>query len=317
MKNILASAFIIFALILFSGSFFIVKETEQVVVTRFGKPVGQAIQTAGIHYKMPLVDQVNVFDKRILEWDGHTNQISTKEKRFIVVDSTARWVIVDPLKFLQTVGMSEADGQSRLDDIIDSAVRNEIRSNTLIEIIRNSNRVLEVLTKESADQVDGQMMDDTFANEQITVGREQITRNILKKASLSVENFGIKLIDVRIKGLMYENSVLDKVFDRMISERYKIAEKIRSEGLAEKAIIEGKKNLELKKIESEAYKQAKEIVGAADAEATKIYADAYSVDSDFYVFLKSLETNEWSLKDKGEFVLGTNTEFLNTLKSGQ
>ena len=316
MKKIILSITILFALIVFSSSFFVVSETEQVVITRFGKPVGEAIQKAGIHFKMPLVDQVNVFDKRILEWDGHTNQISTKEKRFIVVDSTARWIIVDPLKFLQTVGLSEADGQSRLDDIIDSAVRNEIRSNTLIEIIRNSNRVLEVLNKESADQVDGQL-EDAFSNEKITVGREQITRNILKKASVSVENFGIKLIDVRIKGLMYESSVVDNVFERMISERLKIAEKIRSEGLAEKAIIEGKKNLELKKIESEAYKQAKEIEGSADAEATKIYAEAYGLDSGFYEFLKSLETNEWAFKDKGEFVLGTNTQFLKTLKSGE
>ncbi len=314
MKKILGLIAFILFLIVFSGSFFIVKETQQVVLTRFGKPVGDAIKTAGFHFKLPLIDHVNVFDKRILEWDGHANQISTKEKRYIMVESTARWRIVDPLKFLETVGIDENDAQTRLDDIIDSALRNEVRSVTLIEIIRNSNRVLDIVAQENLDQPDGSG-DDTFGNEKITIGREQVTRNILKKAAPSVENLGIELIDVRIKGLMYEQSVLAKVFDRMISERTKIAEKIRSEGLAEKAKIEGKKNLELKKIESEAFKQAREIEGEADAEATKIYAEAYGKDPSFYEFLKSLESYSSAFQDKTSLVLGTQTDFLKALKS--
>ncbi len=316
MKKFITIALGLIVLGLLSGSFFIVRETEQIVITRFGKPIGQAITTAGMHYKMPFVDKVNAFDKRILEWDGETNQISTQEKRYIVVDSTARWRIVDPLLYLQTVGLSEEDAQTRLDDLIDSAIRNEIRSNTLIEIVRNSNRVIEILEKENTDQMEGQN-DDALIGEKISIGREQITRNILKKATPSLKSLGIELIDVRIKGLMYENSVLQKVFDRMISERKKIAEKIRSEGLAEKAKIEGKKDLELKKIESEAYKLAQSTKGEADAESTRIYAEAYSSDPEFYQFLKSLESYESAFSRKGTLILGTNTEFLKTLKSGE
>lgn len=315
MKKALVFLIVLWGLFFFTGSFYIVKETEQVVITRFGRPIGDAIVDAGIHFKAPFIDTVNVFEKRILEWDGYTSQISTAEKKFIIVDTTARWKIKNALVFLQSVGKHEADAQTRLDGIIDSAVRNEVRSNKLIEIVRNSNRVIDVVKKEG--EVSGETFLDESAVEEIFVGREQITRNILKRAAATVENLGIQLIDVRIKGLMYEASVLEKVFDRMISERKKIAVEIRSEGQAEKAKIEGQKNLELKKIQSKAYRRAQEIKGEADAESTKIYAKAYDLEPEFYQFLKSLESYEKSLKENSSLILGTNIEFLKVLKSGE
>lgn len=315
MKRIVTGIIAFIGLLVFFSSFYVVKETEQVVITRFGRPVSGSIKEAGIHFKLPLIDKVNSFDRRILEWDGNVNQIPTKEKKYIQVDTTARWRIVDALKFLETVGIREDAAQTRLDDIIDSSVRNEVRSRNLIEIVRNSNRVLEILAKENTEITGG--ADDDTTNEAIKIGREQITRNILKKATPVIQKYGIELIDVRIKGLMYEQSVLDKVYTRMISERKRIAEELRSEGQAEKAKIEGKRNLELKKIQSEAYRKAQEIKGGADAESTKIYAEAFNLDPDFYQFLKSLETYDKALGKKSTLILGTNTEYLKVLKRGR
>lgn len=311
MKRVISILLILAALAVISSGFYIVNETQQVVVTRFGKTIGNSIVDPGIHFKLPMIDKAIYFEKRILEWDGNANQIPTKDKKYILADATARWRIVDPLVFLQTVG-DEASAQTRLDDIIDSTVRNEVTSHNLIELVRNSNRVIDVLAQEQRDAD----TNEQSGVDKVEVGREEITRNILKKASPIIQNYGIELTDVRIKGLNYEESVRQKVYDRMISERNKIAQKIRSEGLAEKAKIEGRQNLDLKTIESEAYKKAQEIKGAADATATKTYAEAFNLDPDLYRFMTSLETYDTTISENGTLVLGTNAEFLKVLKSG-
>lgn len=310
MKSKLILAILVVALFVALSCFFIVKETQQVVITRFGRPIGQPITTAGLHFKMPLIDKTVVFEKRVLEWDGDPNQIPTRDKKYILVDSTARWKIVDALTFLQTVG-NETGAQSRLDDIIDSSIRNEITQHDLIEIVRNSNRVLNILNDESEETT----AEDELGAVNITVGRELITRNVLKDAQIIIRKYGIELTDVRIKGLNYEASVQEKVFNRMISERKKIAEKIRSEGLAEKAKIDGKRHLELKTIEAKAYREAEEVRGEADALSTKTYAEAYLVDADFYNFMASLKSYTDIIDKNGVLIMGTDTEFLKVLKS--
>lgn len=310
MKSKLILAILVVALFAALSCFFIVKETQQVVITRFGRPIGQPITTAGLHFKMPLIDKTVVFEKRVLEWDGDPNQIPTRDKKYILVDSTARWKIVDALTFLQTVG-NETGAQSRLDDIIDSSIRNEITQHDLIEIVRNSNRVLDILNDESEETT----AEEELGSVNITVGRELITRNVLKDAQIIIRKYGIELTDVRIKGLNYEASVQEKVFNRMISERKKIAEKIRSEGLAEKAKIDGKRHLELKTIEAKAYREAEEVRGEADALSTKTYAEAYLVDADFYNFMASLKSYTDIIDKNGVLIMGTDTEFLKVLKS--
>ena len=312
MKNIITIIVVIIVLSIISSGFYTVNETQQVVVTRFGETFGDTIREPGIHFKMPVVDTAIFFEKRILEWDGEPNQIPTKDKKYLIVESTARWQITDPLIFLQTVG-DETGAQTRLDDIIDSTVRNEVTSHNLIELVRNSNRVIDVLSQE---QRDADTNEETGIDK-IQIGREEITRNILKKASPTIEKYGIQLTDVRIKGLNYESSVREKVYDRMISERNKIAQKLRSEGLGEKAKIEGKQNLDLKTIESEAYKSAQEIKGDADAISTKTYAAAFGQDPELYRFLTSLDSYNDSISANGTLVLGTNTEFLQVLKAGK
>ena len=307
---------LIVAFLIFTSCFFVVSETEQVVITRFGRPIGQPVTTAGLHFKLPIVDTVVVFEKRVLEWDGDPNQIPTRDKKYIMVDSTARWKIVDALTFLQTVG-NESGAQTRLDDIIDSSIRNEVTQHDLIEIVRNSNRVVDTLRQEREDTNDGDTgkENEDINSVSIKVGREQITRKVLKDAIPTISKYGIELIDVRIKGLNYEESVQRKVFDRMISERKKIAEKIRSEGLAEKAKIQGRLYLDLKTIEAKAYREAEEIRGEADGEATKIYAKAFETDPELYNFTASLESYTRAIDSNGTLILGSDAEFLKVLKS--
>lgn len=311
MKTLITLFFAFIILGVFSSTMFVVNETEQVVVTRFGRSIGDTIQMPGLYFKIPLIDDARYFEKRILEWDGDTNQIPTKDKKYIIVETTARWKITNPLTFLQTVG-TETGAQTRLDDIIDSSVRNEITSHNLIEIVRNSNRVIDVLKKE---QNEAQTEEKTDVDE-ITIGRDQITRNILKKAIPTIEKYGIELIDVRVKGLNYEVSVEDKVYNRMISERNKIAQKLRSEGFAEKAKIQGKLNFDLKKIESEAYREAQKAKGEADAEATRVYANAFGADPELYRFLTSLDAYDKAIGTNGTLVVSTDAEFFKVLKAG-
>jgi len=300
---IVAGAALVFLLI---NSAYLVTETQQAVITQFGEPVGGAIREAGLHWKTPFIQAVHYFDKRILEWDGFPSEIPTKDKKFIWVDVTARWKIVDPLKFLQTM-RHEANAQSRLDDIIDGVTRDHITRYEAPEIVRSSNRVLEVDIK--AEDISAE---ETF--EKIEVGRDAITRQILEQARKIVADYGIELVDVRVKRINYIESVQRRVFERMISERKRAAETLRSEGQAFRAEIEGQKERELKRIYSEAYRKAQELKGKADAEAIGIYAEAYSKDPEFFRFTMTLESYREGLKGS-RLILSTDSDFLTYLKS--
>jgi len=303
------TALFIIALVI-TGAVYIIDETRQVVITQFGQPVGDPITDSGLHFKVPLIQQANYFEKRVLEWDGNPNQIPTKDKRYIWVDTTARWKIVDALKFLQSV-TNETGAHARLDDIIDSATRDFITNNKLVEAARNTNRIIEeaLLNKEdrALDQISGEL-------EEIDFGRDELTRGILKEASKIVPQYGIKLIDVRIKRINYVLNVQKKVYQRMISERKRAAEQYRSEGQGKKAEIEGQMGKELKKIRSEAYKVAEEIKGKADAEAIGIYAAAYNKDPGFYAFIKTLETYRNTINKETTVILTTDSEYFSYLK---
>ena len=290
-----------------SGALFIIDETKQVVITQFGKPVGQPISSSGLHFKTPFVQQAHYFEKRILDWDGDPNQIPTRDKKYIWVDTTARWKIIDALKFLQSVG-NEISAHSRLDDIINSATRDAVTNHLLVDAVRDSNRILE--SKELGE-------DAIFADEaleRIEVGRQQLTRAILEKTKVLAPQYGIEIVDVRIKRVNYVEDVRNKVYDRMIAERKRAAEKYRSEGLGKSAEIEGQVGKELKQITSEAYRQAQGIVGKADAGAISIYAQAYSQDPDFYSFLKTLETYQKTIDENSTIILTTDSDYYKYLK---
>ena len=297
------------ALILVEASVYTVDETEQVIILQFGKPVGEPVKEAGLHFKVPFVQNVTTFDRRVLEWDGDENQIPTSDKKYIWVDTFARWRIVEPLKFYQSVN-NERNAQSRLDDIIDSATRNFVSENLLIEAVRNTNRELQITVEEA----EGFGLESV--TQQIEKGREKITKLILQKAAETMPQYGIELLDVRIKRINYIEEVRQKVYERMISERKRIAEKFRSEGQGRKAEIDGEREKELQRITSEAYRTAQEIKGKADAEATKIYAGAFNKDPEFYSFLQTLETYKSTLNNSNTtLMLNTDSDFLKYLKN--
>lgn len=282
-----------------------VGETEQVVITQFGKPVGKPITTPGLKIKMPFVQTVHAFEKRFLEWDGDPNQIPTKDKRFIWVDSYARWRITDPLKFFQRL-YDERGAQSRLDDILDGETRNTIAKNELIDLVRSSNRPL-VVAEDVAE------LGQQEPAEHVRFGRDKLTQEVLANARRRTGDLGIEILDFRIKQINYVDAVRQEVYARMISERKRIAERYRSEGAGEAARIAGEKDRELRVIESEAYRQAQEIRGKADAEAADIYAAAYNRDPEFYRFLKSMGTLKQSLDKETTLLLSTDSELLRYL----
>jgi membrane protease subunit HflC len=296
---------VIFGLIVLSSALYTVDQTQQSIITQFGRPIGKPITEPGLHLKTPFIQKVNYFDKRLLDWDGSPTQIPTKDKKYIWIDTTARWKIVDPLKFLQTME-NERTALGRLDDIIDSSTRNQVTSHLLYELVRNSNR--EFAQVELGIQAAEEMGE-------VEYGREVITRAILKEASQVVPQYGMELVDVRIKRVNYVEDVQRKVYDRMISERKRVAEQYRSEGQGKKAEIEGMREKELKKITSQAYRQAQEIMGKADAEATKIYAQAYNKDPEFYSFLRTLEAYKDTLDKQTHLFLTSDSDFYKYLKS--
>jgi membrane protease subunit HflC len=312
MKNVgigILVAAVILAAALLSGAVYIVDETKQVIITQFGKPVGDPVTNPGIHFKIPFIQKANFFEKRFLEWDGYANQIPTKDKKFIWVDTYARWQISDPLLFFQRL-RDESGAQTRLDDILDGETRNAIADHTLVEIVRSSNR----------DFIPGEDLEEGEEAEifqKIQFGREKITREILSAAQGRTADLGIELLDIRLKRINYVEEVRQKVYERMISERKRIAARYRSEGQGESARIQGQKEKELKRITSEAYRTAQEIVGQADAEATGIYAKAYNRDPDFYKFIKTLETYKDTIDDQALLLLTTDGEFFRYLKEIQ
>ena len=294
------------ALLLFA-SVYTVSETEQVILTQFGRPLGGVLKEPGLHVKVPFIQTVHRFDKRWLEYDGDPNEIPTKDKKYIWVDTYARWRIADPLRFFQAV-RDERGGQSRLDDIVDGETRNAVASFDLIEVVRSSNRPFQV-TEELAG------IGSAEAMAPVAVGRSKIAQIILEKSARITPEFGIELVDVRFKRINYVDTVQQKVFERMISERKRIAERSRSEGQGRAAEIRGQKERDMLSASSAGYKTAQEIKGAADAKATTIYASAYGRDPDLYQFLKSMETLNASLDEKAWLILSTDSELLKYLKS--
>ena len=295
------------AIFLAFSAAYVVDETEQVVVTQFGKVIASPNEP-GLYFRIPFIQNTTYFPKNLLEWDGDPGQIPTVEKTYIWVDSFARWKIVDPVKFFQTVN-NTAIALGRLDDIIDPAVRNFVTSYKLIETVRKSNRKLDT---GSIDR--GGAREDDRETYAIKEGREKITQGIMEQAQPKLAKFGIELVDVKIKRLNYVEQVRQSVYGRMTAEREQITEKYRSEGRGESKRILGEKERELKQITSEAYRTAQEIKGKADASATKIFADAFGLDPEFYSFTKTLEIYNESLDENSSLVLSTDSEFFKYLK---
>lgn len=296
---------VLLAIVIVYDGFFILEEGQQVVITQFGAPVGDPVTEAGLHFKLPFVQQTEVFEKKILIWDGDPNQIPTNDKTFVYLDVTARWRISNALQFLQAVN-NQARAQSLLSDIIDGTVRDMVNKNNLIEIIRSSDWSVETMSESTSAAAIGTKPEN---------GRDQISDQILEIASLVTPQYGIELMDVMIKRVNYIESVRLKVYDRMISERKRIAAEKRSMGEGEKAEILGTVDRGLKEIISNANKEALTIKGKADAEATKIYGDAYSQDPDFYAFLKTLESYPTIVGKNSSLVLSSDSDLYKYLKS--
>ncbi len=303
---------IILVLLLLTGSFYIVQETEQVIVTQFGKPVTGPISSAGVYFKVPFIQDVNRIEKRVLEWDGPSAEMPTKDKLYIIVDAFGRWRISDPLQYFVRL-RDERSAQSRLDDILGSETRNTVARHELVELIRTSK------TRKAA-------IDDTLVAGSgsvaaglpaIQVGRVALEAEIAEQSRRKLAEFGIELLDVRFKRINYNPAVATKIFDRMTSERRQIAERFRSEGGGEAARIIGSKERDLKRIESEAYRQVQTIQGKADAEATAIYAQAYNQSPqsrEFYGFTRALETYRTSFQKDTTLILTTEGSFLRFMK---
>lgn len=304
MKNGFIVIIVVFVLLLAQGGLFVVNEAEQAIVTQFGKPVSDIIPP-GIHFKIPFIQDVRRFESRILKWDGDPNQIPTKDKRFIWIDTTARWRIVDPLQFLKTVA-TERGAQSRLDDIIDSVVRDAVSGHLLVELVRGKDYAA---PGDEQFEIEGQQV-----KAEDMLGREEILQNILAKASASTPEYGIELLDVQIKRINYVEQVRTRVYERMINERKKVAAQYRSEGEGEKAEILGQMERELKEISSEAYRMALEIRGNADAQAAAIYAEAYNQDQEFYNFLRTLESYKKTISKNGKLVISTDSDYYKYLR---
>lgn len=317
MKNSMkAVPIIIFAIAFLAfSSFYKVEEGKQAIVTEFGRPVGEPIIKAGIHLKKPFIQVIRYVDKRILGWDGDPNQIPTKDKKYIKVDTTARWRVVNALTFIQTV-QNEAGAKARLDTILDGYTRNVISAHNLVEAVRNSNGILNKI-EEKKKIISGEKEKGKFVIEEevggeiesITVGREKLSQLIKKAAEKELLALGIELIDLQFRRISYEESVEKKVYERMISERQRIAQKIRSIGKGEKAKIEGRLTKDLKEIESKAYREAEVIKGKAEAKATAIYAAALEKDSKFYEFLRTMEAYKKSIKSNSKFLISSDSEF--------
>jgi membrane protease subunit HflC len=301
-KIIIQLAILLVAVILITQSFYIVKETEQVVVTQFGKPIGKAKITPGLKIKVPFIQKTNYFEKRYMEWDGDPNQVPTKDKKFIFVDAYARWQITDPLQFFKRL-TNERGAQSRLDDILDGETRDYIANHNLEEAVRTTNR------KPIPSGSIGEEVGDTLY--QIMTGRQKIQALILQSANEKASDLGIVILDFRLKRINYVEDVRQQVYERMKSERFRIAEKFKSEGQGEASKINGEKEKDLKTIQSGAFRKAEEIKGKADARAASIYASAYNQPSEarnLYAFLKSMETFQKTFDTTTTVVISTKSE---------
>lgn len=309
MPRVLLGFFALFAFLAILSSAYVVPEWEQVVITRFGAPIGEPITEPGLKFKVPIFDKVQRFDKRFLEWDGKVTEIPTKEKRNILVDTYARWRITDPKAFLESL-KDESTAQSRLDGILNGETRDAIARHDLAELIRTSDR--------EPQRDESQPKEDDTPLEPIDIGREAIRQEILASAQKRIatqqeeQSWGIELLDVQFKRVNYVEEVRESVYQRMIAERKRIADRFRSEGAGEASRIRGDKERELKRIQSEAYRTAQEVVGGADAEATEIYASVYNRSADtrsFYEFLQTMESYTQTFDGNTTMVLSTEGDF--------
>ncbi|MEQ9066122.1 MAG: protease modulator HflC [Gimesia chilikensis] len=293
------------------ASVFTIDEATQAIVVQFGAPVGDPVTEPGLHYRIPFIQEVRKFDKRLLSWDGDPNQVPTVEEQFISVDTTARWKIVDPLKFLQSV-QDEAGARNRLNDILDSVVRDKIASSPLVNIVRSKD--WEVTEEDLQRTMTGEREEEILL-QKVETGRGEMVRDILKTAQQQMPQYGIELVDIQIKRLDYVESVQQQVFERMIAERQRIAEQFRSEGQGRASEIEGETERMLAEIESEAQKEAEIIRGEADAEVTRIYSEAFGSDPEFYSFLRTLESYSESLGEGVTAILSSDSDYFRYLKS--
>ncbi len=301
-------------IIVVKSSLYTVNEREQVIITQFGEPKGKPVTAAGLHLKSPFVQKVNRIEKRILEWDGRANEMPTKDKDYIFVDTYGRWQIIDPLKYFQRL-RDERSALSRLDDILGSETRNTIAKHKLIEVIRTTKDRVPV---QQDDILEADRTGTVGILPPITQGRSVMEKEIFEKSRAKLQEFGIELLDVRFKRINYNQSVQERIYIRMISERQQIAERFRSEGAGEAAKIKGNTQKDLKKIESEAYKEVQTIEGVADAKATEIYATAYNASAqtaEFYEFVRTMELYGEILGGKSTIVLSTNSDLFKYLKT--
>ncbi len=295
------------AVLIFGGAFYIVNESEQVVITQFGKPVGDPITTPGLKIKTPFLETANYFDKRFLAWDGEPKQVSTRDKRFININTYARWRISDPLQYAKSLS-DESRAKNRIGSVLEGATQNAIAKHDLIELVRTTNRDYIVNNEDTNDQ-------SSKEKTVIKSGRDELTREILEIAKSSTSELGIEILDFQFKRINYVPEVRKKVYERMVSERKRIAEEFRSQGAGESARISGQKDRDLKEITSDAYRRSQEIKGKADAKAANIYAAAYNKDPAFYRFMRTMEIYGETLDKETILVLSTEGDFLKYLGS--
>ena len=300
---------LVIALVVLTASAFTLDESEQAIVVQLGAPVGAPITKPGLHFKLPFVQEVRRFDKRLISWDGDPNQIPTRGEQFISVDTTARWRIADPLLFLQRV-QNERGATMRLNDILDSVVRDHISASDLVEIVRSKDWQV---SQEDLERAQAAETDEQILLQKVSTGREELVRSILAKAQEQMPAYGIELVDIRIKRINYVEAVQQRVFERMIAERQRIAEQFRSEGQGRAAEIDGETQRLLAQVQSEARRRAELIRGEADAEATRIYNEAFNADPEFFAFFRTLESYARSLGDSTTLMLGTDSEYVRYL----
>ena len=313
---------VVAAIVLYSSTYR-VREGQQSLIMQFGRIVSDPITESGLHWKLPFVQDVRVYEKRLLTWDGDPEQIPTKDKKYILVDTTARWKIADPVKYAQIV-INEQGAQNKLNGIIDGITRDTISNHNLVESVRNDNQILtrrEENAKNKQDQEEGNKIDDIDEEvmgeiEAIKVGREELSQIIIRRAQEELKVFGIELIDVQLRSITYVDSVQQKVYQRMISERKRIAEKIRSVGKGESAKIAGKINKDLKTIESDALRRSEILKGQAEAEAMAIYAKQLRRDPEFFEFYRTLEAYRNTLTSRVNMLMSSDSKYLRLLNKG-
>jgi len=307
----ITAVLVLIVLLFVTGTVYTVREDQQVILTQFGKSIGDPITEAGLHFKLPFIVKVNVIEKRVLAWDGESAQMPTRDKTYIQVDTFARWEISEPLVYFKTL-RDERSALSRLDDILGSVTRNAVAKHDLLEVVRS--------TKDRKPEKTDLQTEEGAVFEPIKIGRREIENNVYQIAKTKLEDIGINLLDLRFKRINYNQSVAPQIYEQMISERQQIAERFRSEGAGEAARTMGKMEREVKRIESEAYRKIQSILGEADAESTRIYAEAYGGTPEresFYEFVKTLEAYDKILDENTTVILSTDSELFKLLKGSK